>query len=90
MQLTNHAQTRMQQRGIDNSVLKFLDDFGRYIERGKKGSVVIFDKHAKALVRKNLSKGEFTTIEWRVDAYCVVSNEEVVITVGHQTKPICH
>ena len=90
MQLTHHAQARMQQRGIDNTILEYLDEFGRYLEQGNRGSLVFFDKRAKTLMKKELSRREFARLERKLNAYYVVSNEGVVITVGHRTKPIRH
>jgi hypothetical protein len=90
MQLTHHAQARMQQRGIDSTVLDYLDEFGCYLEQGNKGSIVYFNKKAKALMRKELSRREFANVERKLKAYYVVSNEGTVITVGHRTKPIRH
>ena len=90
MQLTHHAQARMQQRGIDSTVLDYLDEFGCYLEQGNKGSIVYFNKRAKALMRKELSRREFAKIERKLKAYYVISNEGAVITVGHRTKPIRH
>jgi hypothetical protein len=90
MNLTNHAQARMQQRGINITVLEYLDDYGCYLEQGHKGSIVYFDKRAKALLKKELSRREFARIERKLNAYYVVSNEGAVITVGHRTKPIRH
>lgn len=90
MELTNHAQARMQQRGIDGTVLGYLDEFGCYLEQGNKGSIVYFDKRARTLLKRELSRREFARIERKLKAYYVISNEGTVITVGHRTKPIRH
>jgi len=90
MQLTHHAQVRMQQRGIDSTLLEYLDDYGCYLEQGNRGSMVYFDKRAKEALRKDLSRKEYARIERKLKAYCVMSNQGTVITVGHRTKPIRH
>ena len=90
MQLTFHAEKRMQQRGINTAILEYLDEFGCYLEKGSKGSIVFFDKRAKNLLRKELSRREFARIERKLNTYYIVSNEGSVITVGHRTKPIRH
>lgn len=90
MQLTHHAQARMQQRGIDSTVLDYLDEFGCYLEQGNKGSIVYFDKRARTLLKRELSRREFTKIERKLNAYYVISNDGTVITVGHRIKPIKH
>ena len=90
MQLTSHAEKRMQQRGIDMTLLGYLDEFGCFVEKGSKGSIVFFDKRAKNLLKKELSRREFARMERKLNAYYIVSNDGAVITVGHRTRPIRH
>ena len=59
MQLTKHARTRMQQRGITQTILDLLFTYGRFVERGKAGAIVHFDKRAREFIRKHLLRKEY-------------------------------
>lgn len=88
MQLTKHAQTRMQQRGISKSVMDLLETHGRYVERGKRGAIVYVDKRARERIRRNTSPTEFARIEQKLHAYFVEGDDGSIITVGYRHKPV--
>ena len=88
MQLTQHARARMQQRAINEAVLELLYTHGRYVERGKSGSIIHFDKRARDLIRKRKSRTEYARIEHKLDAYVVEASDGSILTVGHRYKPI--
>jgi len=88
MQLTKHARIRMQQRAITRSILDLLDAYGRYIERGKAGAIVYFDKRARELIKKNIPQKEFVRIEPKLSAYFVEADDGSIITVGYRYKHI--
>ena len=88
MQLTKHAQTRMQQRGIPKSVLDLLDVHGRHVERGKRGAIVYFDKRARERIRRNTPRAEFARIEPKLHTYFVEGDDGSIITVGYRLKPV--
>ena len=83
--LTDHARVRMQQRGIQQSQIEWLLEFGseRYDRCGKLW--LSYDHKAKRLMRKLLPADILKRIKF--DTYGVVAEENgVLVTVGHRTK----
>jgi hypothetical protein len=90
LNLTHHARTRLQQRGIPSVVVERLLDFGReeYDHRGSR--VVYFDRRARSRLQKALGGDSYRRIERHLDAYAVLGEHDEVITVGHRTHRINH
>jgi hypothetical protein len=88
MQLTKHAQTRMQQRGITETVLDLLYTYGRHVERGSAGAIVHFDKRAREIIRKSTPRKEYARIEQKLNAYIVESSDGSIVAVGYRYRPI--
>ena len=83
--LTDHARMRMQQRGIPQSQLEWLLEYGseRYDRCGKLW--LSYDHKAKKLMRKYLSSDILKRI--KLGTYGVIAEENgVLVTVGHRTK----
>ena len=83
--LTDHARMRMQQRGIPQSQLEWLLEYGseRYDRCGKLW--LSYDHKAKKLMRKYLSSDILKRI--KMETYGVIAEENgVLVTVGHRTK----
>lgn len=83
--LTNHARMRMQQRGIPQSQIEWLLEYGseRYDRCGKLW--LSYDNRAKKLMRKYLSSDILKRI--KLGTYGVIAEENgVLVTVGHRTK----
>lgn len=78
----------MQQRRITQSILDLLYAYGRFVERGKTGLIVHFDKGAREFVRKTLSRKEYARIEPKLNAYLVEGPDGSILTVGHRYRPI--
>ncbi|NEX23641.1 hypothetical protein G3480_25770 [Thiorhodococcus mannitoliphagus] len=88
MQLTKHAQFRMQQRAISESVLDLLYAYGREIEQGKAGTLVYFDKCARDRIKKDTPRKTFARIEPKLNAYAVEDDDGAIVTVGYRYKPV--
>jgi hypothetical protein len=88
MQITQHAHTRMQQRGLSKFILDLLYSYGRFVERGKAGVIVHFDKRAREFIRKSLPRKEYARIEPKLNAYVVEAPDGSIITVGYRNKSI--
>lgn len=88
MHLTKHARTRMQQRGISKSVLGLLYTYGRDVERGRHEALIYFDKQARELVKKAVSRQEYASLDKKLNAYLVEGSDGAVLTVGHRYKPV--
>ena len=86
--MTNHARTRIQQRGIPEVVVESLLDYGResYDHHGSR--VVYFDRRARAELRRTFGNETYRRIEARLDAYAVVDQSGEIVTVGHRTRRI--
>ena len=83
--LTDHARVRMQQRGIPQSQIDWLLEYGseRYDCCGKLW--LSYDRKAKKLMRKYLPSDILKRI--KRDTYGVIAEENgVLVTVGHRTK----
>ena len=83
--LTDHARMRMQQRGIPQSQIVWLLEFGseRYDCCGKLW--LSYDHKAKKLMRKCFSSDILNRN--KLDTYGVLTEENgVMVTVGHRTK----
>ncbi len=79
MELTRHAKTRMQQRGIRPEMLEALLDHGRVARAGGGCDIVYFDKHARAAL---------AAAERVRNSYAILGSDGAVITVGHRTRRI--
>ena len=85
--LTQHAKTRMQQRGIPHSALECLLDYGR-IQYDHRGAAIVFlDKAARRRLARDL-KNRPLPRDKHLDAYAVIATDGTVTTVGHRYKRI--
>lgn len=86
--VTHHANVRMQQRGIDASVVDYLLSFGEERLTNKGASIVYFDKDTKKKLFAQLDKNERIKIEHQVNAYLILGDDGKVVTVGHRTRKL--
>lgn len=85
--LTRHAKTRMQQRGIPQSALECLLDYGRFQYDHHGAAIVFLDKAARRRLARDL-KSRSLPREKHLDACAVVATDGTVTTVGHRYKRI--
>lgn len=85
---TDHALTRVQQRGISHTVLELLLTYGKKCHDQRGSEVVFFDHQARNRLRKYCEVSLFKYIEKKLDTYAVIATDGTVITVGHRTKRI--
>ena len=88
IQLTDHARARLQQRGIPEPVLECLLTYGRKVHDHMGGELVFFDHNSRNRLRRMQGEAAFKKLEAKLDAYAVVADDGVVLTVGHRTKRI--
>ena len=86
--LTNHAQTRLQQRGISGHVLDYLLQYGRMVHDHRGGRIFYFDHQARERLRNQSGPAIFKDIESKLGAYAVIGQDGAILTVGHRTKRI--
>ena len=85
MEFTRHAHARMQQRGIRDTDVHYLMNFGK-IEYDHHGSRVLYLDHA---ARRRIGATVGTkTAERMSGLYAVVASDGAVLTVGHRTRRI--
>ncbi len=82
--LTEHARTRMQQRGISPAALELLLDFGRETHDHRGCRIVRFDKRSRHHVLRAIGPDRYREVERYLDAYAVVAADDAVVTVGHR------
>ncbi len=90
LNLTQHARTRLQQRGIPPVVVERLLDFGReeFDHRGSR--ILYFDRRARPRLQKAVGGETCRRIEGHLDAYALVADTGEMITMGHRTHRINH
>ena len=85
MELTRHAKTRMQQRGIRPAMLEALLDYGRVARAGGGCDIVYFDKRARVQLARAVAAPAADRV---CKSYAIVASDGTVITVGHRTRRI--
>jgi hypothetical protein len=84
-QISRHAQTRMQQRGIARSAIDYVLDFGREHHDHHGAIIVMLDRLAvRHIARNGAARG--STLDALRGLYAVVSSDGSVRTVGHRTR----
>jgi hypothetical protein len=81
---TEHATSRLRQRGIPAELLDLLVRYGVSWHDGRGARVLAFDKKSRKRLRRELGSKLFARWESRLNVYAVVSPDEVLITVGHR------
>ena len=88
IQLTGHARSRVQQRGIPEPVIEGLLACGKTVHDHHGSEVLYFDHQARARLRRLWGSDTYKRLEPKLDAYAVLGADGTVITVGHRTKRI--
>ena len=85
--LTSHARTRMQQRGIRAGALEMLLDYGKvaHVEGGRE--IVFFDKAARNRLMKQ-DPSAARDVERLARTYAILGSDGAVITVGSRYRRI--
>lgn len=88
LQLTQHAQARMQQRAIPSDVVEMLIAYGHKEHDHHGGKVLYFDKSSRCRLARDIPERNRGFLDRYRDAYAVVSLKGVILTVGHRDKRI--
>jgi hypothetical protein len=89
MQLSKHAQTRVQQRGIPPMLIDLLIQFGSSERAGSGVSKMYFDKPSRRRVKAYAGRLGSLLDEY-LDVYAVVTDDMTVITTGHRYQRVSH
>lgn len=87
MDMTNHAQSRCQQRAIPALLIDLLLQFGSSQQSGDGTSKYFFDKPSRRRV-KAYAGSLATLLEEHLDLYAIVAADDRVITVAHRIDRI--
>jgi len=83
---TDHARTRMQQRGIRVEAIEALLDYGRASPAGEGCELVFFDKDARARLWCNPALAR--EAERLCRTFAVLGRDGAVVTVGHRYRRV--
>jgi len=86
--VSNHAQTRMQQRGVTPGLLTLLNTYGatQYDHRG--AAVRYFDKAARRRLQAVEGADVYRTVEAKLNVYAVIARDGCLVTVGRRDRRI--
>ena len=85
--LSEHARSRMQQRGIRAEALEALLDHGRESFDHRGGVLLYLDKPARRKLAGSRRANEVRRI---AGIFAVIASDGNVVTVGHRYKRIAH
>ena len=85
---STHARVRMQQRGIGESILERLIEFGETRHDHRGSEILFFNKAARRRLASRLGATALKSMERQLNAYAVVATDGTVTTVGHRYKRI--
>jgi hypothetical protein len=88
MNLSLHAQQRMQQRGITLEVVDYLLAYGRVSHDHHGGCVVWLDKRSRARLGVEEGRQVLRRMDKLLNAYVVTDTDGTVVTVGHRYRRI--
>jgi hypothetical protein len=86
--LTQHAVTRMQQRGIKFQTVEMLLQCGAKEHDHRGATVLYFDKQARQRLYDQYGAEQLKKIDRQLDTYAVIAGSGAVVTVGHRTRRI--
>ncbi len=86
--LSQHAQARLQQRGLDRVVLDCLLRYGRREFDHRGGKILRFDRATLREVSRNESASLWVKALEACSLYVVVSVHGTVITTGHRFRRV--
>jgi hypothetical protein len=81
MKLSQHAKTRMQQRGIPRRVIDWLAAYGE-VDHQRGAELFYFTGRARKALERDVGRRMMRRNEKALDAYMVCADGEIV-TVGH-------
>lgn len=87
-QFSDHSLCRQQQRGIPPLVVQWLVQYGS-VRHDKHGArICYFDLRSRKSLAREVGQNIVDRMGKLLNAYAVLSGDDVVITVGHRTKRI--
>lgn len=84
--ITHHAAIRKQQRGISETVLNCLMEYGKSCYDKKGAEILYFDKRAKHRCRAEMGKDVYRNLDGHFSVYAVRTVDGFLLTVGHRFR----
>ena len=89
MNMTKHAQARLQQRAIPPLIVDWLCKYGCRFQGFNGTTVCFFDKQSRRYLASEVGHVVVRRLADMMDAYLVLSGDSIV-TVGHRYRPGRH
>ena len=89
MNMTRHAQARLQQRAIPPLIIDWLCRYGSRLKGVNGTTVCFFDKQSRRYLAAEVGQVVVRRLADMMDAYLVLSGD-CIVTVGHRYKPLKH
>jgi hypothetical protein len=86
MNISSHAQTRIQQRGIPPLILNWLIEFGA-VKHTHGARKRFFDKRARARLAQAVGDEVVNRLGSLLNVY-LVESEETIVTTGHRLRRV--
>jgi hypothetical protein len=87
MNMTRHAQARLQQRAIPPLIIDWLYRYGSRFKGVNGTTICFFDKQSRRYLASEVGHIVVRRLADMMDAYLVLSND-CIITIGHRYKPL--
>ena len=86
--VTEHAATRVRQRGVDPVVLDCLLSYGSSVHDHHGGEIVVFDKRAFRRLERAVDAALLRRVADHRSLYAVRSTDGALVTVGHRFRRV--
>jgi hypothetical protein len=86
MNITKHAQLRLQQRAIPPLIIEWLCKYGCRLNGINGTTVCYFDRESRRSLASEVGHVVVRRLSDMMDAYLVISGDSIV-TIGHRYKP---
>ena len=89
MNMTRHAQTRLQQFGIQPLIIEWLYKYGCRFKGINGTTVCFFDRESRRCLASEVGHIVVRRLSDLMDTYLVLSGDSIV-TIGQRYKPLKH
>ena len=89
MNMTKHAQARLQQCAIPPLIIDWLCRYGSRLKGANGTTVCFFDRKSRRYLASEVGHVVVRRLSDMMDSYLVMSGN-CIVTVGHRYKPLKH
>ena len=87
MNMTKHAQTRLQQRAIPPIIIDWLYRYGSRLKGVNGTTVCFFDRESRRTLGSEVGHAVVRRLSDMMDTYLVLAGDSI-ISIGHRYKPL--